>query len=127
MSTLYGYVRGIDIDENTCSMVKPNLYYKRLGEFLEVRVEIDDICEDLIDYLESQSRPMNEREVANVVLDSVISTHELNNLYDEMVENNYLENLKFRHQLNLLIVQCETIAMLGGVETNNLFLEFTIS
>ena len=54
MSTLYGYVRGIDIDENTCSMVKPNLYYKRLGEFLEVRVEIDDICEDLIDYLESQ-------------------------------------------------------------------------
>ena len=127
MSTLYGYVRGIDIDENTCSMVKPNLYYKRLGEFLEVRVEIDDICEDLIDYLESQSRPMNEREVANVVLDSVISTHELNNLYDEMVENNYLENLKFRHQLNLLIVQCETIAMLVGVETNSLFLEFTIS
>ena len=121
MSTLYGYVRGIDIDENTCSMVKPNLYYKRLGEFLEVRVEIDDICEDLIDYLESQSRPMNE------VLDSVISTHELNNLYDEMVDNNYLENLKFRHQLNLLIVQCETIAMLGGVETNSLFLEFTIS
>lgn len=127
MSTLYGYVRGIDIDENTCTMVKPNLYYKRLGEFLEVRVEIDDICEELIDFLECQSRPMNEREVANVVLDSVISTHELNNLYDEMVETKYLENLKFRHQLNLLIVQCETIAMLGGVETNNLFLEFTIS
>lgn len=127
MSTLCGYVRNIVVNGDKCIVEKPNLYYKRLDTVLEVRVDIDDICEELIDYLVCASKPMTKICVSNVVLDKVISINELYDIYDEIMDTELPDNTQVCCQMFKIRTQCDAICRLAGFDVNNAYFEFSVS
>ena len=127
MKTLCGYVRNIVVNGDNCTVEKPNLYYKRLDKVLEVRVDIDDICEELIDYLVCSSKPMTKICISNVVLDKVISVNELYDIYEEIKDSELPDNTLVCYQMLKIITQCEAISTLAGYDVNNTYFEFSIS
>ena len=50
MKNLKGYIREIKIADDTCVMRKPDLFCKRSGQMKEVAVEINYMCQKLVDY-----------------------------------------------------------------------------
>lgn len=124
MKKLLGYVRSIDISIDSCTVEKPNLYSRYLDTEREVQVEIDNLCEELVDYLECTSRPMNNK--GNDITCSIISLWELAFKYDEMIEANKHKMNDFLYQLDYLIVQCDSIARLGVLNPDELYLMFDI-
>lgn len=127
MKTLCGYVRNIVVDGDRSIVEKPNLYYKRLDKVLEVRIDIDDICEELIDYLVCSSKPMTKICISNVVLDKVISINELCDIYEEIKDSELPDNTLICYQMLKIITQCEAISTLAGYDVNNTYFEFSIS
>lgn len=61
MNTLYGYVRELQFDSDTCTVCVPNLYYRRFDKMLEARIEIDNLGKELVDYLEKQGRLLKDQ------------------------------------------------------------------
>ncbi len=124
MKKLLGYVRSIDICIDSCTVEKPNLYSQRFGTVREAQIEIDNICEELVDYLECTSRPMNNK--GNDITCSIISLWELTFKYDEVIEANKHKMNTYLVQLDKLIVLCDSIARLGGLNPDELYLMFDI-
>ena len=83
MKDLLGYVRSIDIYSDSCTVEKPNLYSHHSGTVREAQIEIVNLCEELVDYLEWTNRPMNNK--GNGITRSIISLWELTFKYDEVI------------------------------------------
>ncbi len=124
MKTLIGYVRSIDINIDSCTVEKPNLYSQRFGTAREARIVIVNLCEELVDYLKYASRPMNNK--GNDITSSIISLWELTFKYDEVIEANKHKMNEFLFQLDKLIVMCDCIARLGVLNPDELYLMFDI-
>lgn len=124
MKKLLGYVRSIDISIDSCTVKKPNLYSQHFGTLREAQIEIDNICEELVDYLECTRRPLNDH--GNDIARSIISLWELTFKYDEVFEANKHKMNDFLDQLDKLIVLCDSIARLGGLNPDDLYLMFDI-
>ncbi len=124
MKNLLGYVRSIDIYSDSCTVEKPNLYSHHSGTVREAQIEIDNLCEELVDYLECTSRPMNNK--GNGITRSIISLWELTFKYDEVIEANKHKMNEFLFQLDKLIVMCDSIARLGVLNLDELYLMFDI-
>jgi hypothetical protein len=127
MSTLYGYVRNIVVDGDTCTVENPNLYYKHLGDIHEVHVEIDNINDDLINLLLCFSKPMTKTKTSIAVLDRVISVQGLRNLSDLLYDVDLVDNQDADSQLADIKDQCDAIIDLAGYDYKNAFFEFAIS
>ena len=124
MKKLKGYIRSIKIANDTCVIKKPDLFCKRSGQLKEVVVEIEDLCQELIDYLEYNCRPIEE--FGNDP-DCIISLSELNNTLDEeFIIKDEGKYAVFRSQLFSLVYACESIATLGGLNPSTSYLEFSI-
>lgn len=124
MKNLLGYVRSIDIYSDSCTVEKPNLYSHHSGTVREAQIEIDNLCEELVDYLEWTGRPMNNK--GNGITRSIISLWELTFKYDEVIEANKHKMNDFLFQLDKLIVMCDSIARLGVLNPDELYLMFDI-
>lgn len=124
MKNLLGYVRSIDIYSDSCTVEKPNLYSHHSGTVREAQIEIVNLCEELVDYLEWTSRPMNNK--GNGITRSIISLWELTFKYDEVIEANKHKMNAFLFQLDKLIVMCDSIAQLGDLNPDELYLMFDI-
>lgn len=124
MKNLLGYVRSIDIYSDSCTVEKPNLYSHHSGTVREAQIEIDNLCEELVDYLEWTGRPMNNK--GNGITRSIISLWELTFKYDEVIEANKHKMNDFLFQLDKLIVMCDSIAQLGDLNPDELYLMFDI-
>ena len=125
MKNLKGYIREIKIADDTCVMRKPDLFCKRSGQMKEVAVEINDMCQELVDYLEYNCRPIEEN---GDNPDSFISLSELNNTLDEeFAINDQKSYVVFRSQLLRLVYACEAIVMLGNLDPATAHLAFSIS
>ncbi len=129
MNTLKGYVRELAFCDDDCIMLKPNIYYRTSNcDFEEIIVKVEDLCQELVDYLEYQSRLMPRQfDGSNNVEFNIISLYELNNKYDELKDENIKLFGKFRSQLNQIIVKSESIGLLGDLDPDTMYLEFTIS
>ena len=125
MKNLKGYIREIKIVDDTCVMRKPDLFCKRSGQMKEVAVEINDMCQELVDYLEYNCRPIEEN---GHDPDCIISLSELNNTLDEefTIKDERLYAV-FRSQLLRLVYACEAIVMLGNLDPATTYLAFSIS
>ena len=127
MSTLYGYIRNVVVNGDTCTVEKPNLYYKHLGDIHEVHVEIDNVNDDLINLLICFSKPMTRTKTSIAVLDRVISVQGLRNLSDLFCDVNLVDNEDADSQLIDIKAQCDAIIDLAGYDINNTYFEFVIS
>ncbi len=124
MKALIGYVRSIDINIDSCTVKKPNLYSQCFGTVKEIQIEISNLCEELEDYLDCYSRPLDNIGANGV--HSIISLLEINSKYDEAIEANKNKMNTYLVQLDRLIVLCDSIARLGGINPDNLYLVFDI-
>lgn len=127
MSTIYGYVRNIIVDGDKCRVIKPNLFYKYLGETHEIHVEVDGLCKELIDCLVCFSKPMSKTKTSTAVLDRVIPVQELHAIYDSMMETDFLENPQACCQMKDIVAQCNAIMTLAGYDNKTAYFEFAIS
>ncbi len=130
MKSLTGLIRRININGDSSMLEGPNLYYKCLGEVVEYAVEINDVCQELIDYLEQSSEHFKENEddlriISLSVLDERLE-QEVMNIMGKMLEKAVNDSADFFTQLNHLIGECDAIVCLSGLEDSNLFLMFTI-
>ena len=128
MNTLYGYVRELQFDSDTCTVCVPNLYYRRFDKMLEARIEIDNLGKELVDYLEKQGRLLKDQiDGTNNLPFRIISLHELKVRFDDELLADNPPPYKFCRQLETIINQCEAIAAIGGLFPDSVYLEFTIS
>ena len=124
MKKLKGYIRSINIANDTCVIKKPDLFCKRSGQLKEVAVEIEDLCQELIDYLEYNCRPIEEN---GDDPDSYISLSELNNTLDEeFALKDDKSYAVFRSQLLRLVYACDAIGTLGDLDPGTTYLAFAI-
>ena len=127
MNTLYGYVRELELGADTCTVCAPNLYYRRMDKMLEARLEIDDLCEEVVEFLEEQGRLLKNQIDEQTGLEfKIISLHELKIRFDDELIADNIPFYRFCRQLDMIINQCETIAILSGLDPDSTYLKFTI-
>ena len=128
MRNLKGYIRNIKIGENTCEINAPNLFCNRSGFIKEITIELNDLCQELVDYLDCNCRPLEKTDNSGYEPDSIISILEISNRFEsELHKDDSQELTVFRQQLCTLSVMCDAIAMLGGLNNFSSYLEFKIT
>lgn len=133
---LFGYVRGLKINGESCEWQKPNLYTHFDDKIYEVSVDVGNAAYALFDYLEEYGEVLDE-----IAYDSmnvhyrIISLSDLCNrlrkekkAYKAKKKDGY-ENLydELYPQLKTLIEQISSIVNIGGIWSENIYLKYYIT
>lgn len=132
---LFGYVRGLKINGETCTWEKPNIYTHYNNGIYEVSVEVGNAAYALFEYLEEEGETTSE------IADGTLNIHYKMISLSSLCERLRKEKAEYKKlkksgqedlsdelypQLKRLINQITVIADIGDVWCDNLYLKYYI-